>query len=331
MGTVTPLLEVRDLKTYFHTKEGIAKAVDGISFEVNEGASFGFVGESGCGKTTAALSIIKLLPKNGRIEGGQVLFRGEDLTAKSDEEIRMRRWKDVSIVFQGAMNSLNPVMRICKQIVEAIRLHEDISIPEARERVKRLFAQVGLNPALLDQYPHEFSGGMKQRVMIALALACNPRLIIGDEPTTALDVMVQAQILDLLEELRRSLNLATILISHDLSVIFDACERLAVMYCGKIVEIGGAREIYLRPAHPYTRKLVNAFPDLELEKQRKTGKRALGKSIAGDPPNPLDRITGCKFHPRCEWAEPRCVEEEPVAMKVGADHRAFCWKWDRIG
>ena len=230
MGTVTPLLEVRDLKTYFHTKEGIAKAVDGISFEVNEGASFGFVGESGCGKTTAALSIIKLLPKNGRIEGGQVLFRGEDLTAKSDEEIRMRRWKDVSIVFQGAMNSLNPVMRISKQIVEAIRLHEDISIPEARERVKRLFAQVGLNPALLDQYPHEFSGGMKQRVMIALALACNPRLIIGDEPTTALDVMVQAQILDLLEELRRSLNLATILISHDLSVIFDACERLAVMF-----------------------------------------------------------------------------------------------------
>ena len=327
----TPLLEVRDLKTHFHTKEGIAKAVDGISFEVYEGASFGFVGESGCGKTTAALSIIKLLPENGKIEGGQVLFRGEDLATKSDEEIRLRRWKDISIIFQGAMNSLNPVMKISKQITEAIRLHEDISIPESRKRVKGLFTQVGLNPALLDQYPHEFSGGMKQRVMIALALACNPLLVIGDEPTTALDVMVQAQILDLLEDLRRSLHLATILISHDLSVIFDACERLAVMYSGKIVEMGNSREVYTRPAHPYTRKLVAAFPDLELEKQRKTGKRTLGKSIAGDPPNPLGRISGCKFHPRCEWADKRCSEEDPVSMEIGADHHVFCWKWDKIG
>ncbi len=327
----TPLLEVRDLKTYFHTKEGIAKAVDGISFEVYEGESFGFVGESGCGKTTAALSIIKLLPKNGKIEGGQVLFSGEDLAVKSDEEIRLRRWKDVSIVFQGAMNSLNPVMKISKQIAEAIRLHEDVSRQESRGRVKRLFTQVGLNPALVDQYPHEFSGGMKQRVMIALALACNPRLVIGDEPTTALDVMVQAQILDLLEDLRRSLHLATILISHDLSVIFDACERLAVMYSGKIVETGNSQEVYTHPAHPYTRKLVAAFPDLELEKRRKTGTRTLGKSIAGDPPDPLIRISGCKFHPRCEWADKRCYEEDPVAMNAGADHQVFCWKWDKIG
>jgi peptide/nickel transport system ATP-binding protein len=322
-----PLLEVKNLKTYFHTREGTAKAVDGISFHVEAGKSFGFVGESGCGKTTAALSILKLLPAGGKIESGEIFYRGEDLSKKTDEEIRTRRWKDIAIVFQGAMNSLNPVMKISKQISEAILLHESMTLAQARERVSQLFFQVGLNPKYIDQYPHEFSGGMRQRVMIALALACNPSLIIGDEPTTALDVMVQAQILDLLDQLRETRQLGYILISHDLSVVIDSCERMGVMYAGNMMEIGNSKAIFNQPAHPYTQKLIAAFPVIKGSKVR----NKLGKSIAGDPPNPFKTVSGCKFHPRCEWVEPSCSEEDPIPHEVGPDHRVFCWKWDKIG
>jgi peptide/nickel transport system ATP-binding protein len=322
-----PLLEVKNLKTYFHTREGTAKAVDGISFHVEAGKSFGFVGESGCGKTTAALSILKLLPAGGKIESGEIFYRGEDLSKKTDEEIRTRRWKDIAIVFQGAMNSLNPVMKISKQISEAILLHESMTLAQARERVSQLFFQVGLNPKYIDQYPHEFSGGMRQRVMIALALACDPSLIIGDEPTTALDVMVQAQILDLLDQLRETRQLGYILISHDLSVVIDSCERMGVMYAGNMMEIGNSKAIFDHPAHPYTQKLIAAFPVIRGSKVR----NKLGKSIAGDPPNPFKTVSGCKFHPRCEWAEPGCSKEDPIPHEVGLDHRVFCWKWDKIG
>ena len=223
------LLEVKDLKTYFHIKAGVVKAVDGVSFTLDEGKAIGLVGESGCGKTTTALSIMKLLPPEGRIEGGEILFDGVNLVNESDEEIRKKRWKDISLIFQGAMNAFNPVIRVGDQIIEAIRTHEDVSYEEARKRAGELFELVEIKKDLIDRYPHEFSGGMKQRAMIAMALACNPKLVIGDEPTTALDVMIQAQILDLLERLRKEMKMSMILITHDLSVMAETCDYVAVM------------------------------------------------------------------------------------------------------
>ncbi|MFY0543797.1 ABC transporter ATP-binding protein [Brevibacillus sp. H7] len=311
------LLEVRDLKTYFRTKEGVVKAVDGVSFSLQEGEVLALVGESGCGKTTTALSITRLLPPEGEVVGGEVLFRGLDLAKESTQKIRRTRWKDISIVFQGAMNALNPVMKIGDQIAEAVMLHEKTAYDAARKRVKDLLELVEINPERIDQYPHEFSGGMKQRVMIAMALACRPRLIIGDEPTTALDVMVQAQILDLLERLRRDLQMAMILITHDLSVMGETCDKAAVMYGGKIVEYGTVEQILEQPAHPYTQKLVTSFPN-------PYGSREMVSSIPGVPPNLLTPPSGCRFHPRCEHASDTCRISEPPLRQIDSGQVVAC-------
>ena len=311
------LLEVKNLKTYFHIKAGVVKAVDGVSFTLDEGKAIGLVGESGCGKTTTALSIMKLLPPEGRIEGGEILFDGVNLVNESDEEIRKKRWKDISLIFQGAMNAFNPVIRVGDQIIEAIRTHEDVSYEEARKRAGELFELVEIKKDLIDRYPHEFSGGMKQRAMIAMALACNPKLVIGDEPTTALDVMIQAQILDLLERLRKEMKMSMILITHDLSVMAETCDYVAVMYAGKIMEIGRVEKILENPLHPYTEKLIKAFPDIH-------GEKVMVESIHGVPPNLIDPPSGCRFHDRCHCAMEICKIKEPEIIQIEDDHKVAC-------
>lgn len=286
------LLEVDGLRTYFTITKGTVKAVDGVSFNINKGESIGLVGESGCGKTTTALSVIKLLPEEGYIDGGKIIFDGKDITNLTDKELANLRWKEISMIFQGAMNALNPVKRVCDQIAEAILLHENVTKQEAMDRVTELFDLVELDTNLMYSYPHEFSGGMRQRAIIAMALACNPKLIIGDEPTTALDVMVQAQILDLINNLRKKLNMSMIMITHDLSIITETCDRTAVMYAGKIVEIGNTKDVVSNCLHPYTEKLISAFPNIYKE-------RKMVESIPGDPPDLYSPPKGCRFAPRC--------------------------------
>ena len=311
------LLEVNHLKTYFKTSKGMLKAVDDVSFDLNYGEALGLVGESGCGKTTSALSIAKLLPKEGRIVGGEILLEGVDLIKKSEEEIRKNRWKDVSIIFQGAMDALNPVMRVGEQIAEAIVLHDKCSTAEAMKRTEALLELVEIPKARISHYPHEFSGGMKQRAMIAMALACDPKIIIGDEPTTALDVMIQAQILNLLEKLRRELSMGMILITHDLAILGETCDKIAVMYAGKIIETGTVNDIFDRARHPYTQRLIKCFPNVK-------GEKIIPDSIEGFPPNLLEPPSGCPFHPRCEYAWDLCRREMPQAEKVEGIHVVSC-------
>ncbi len=311
------LLEVKDLKTYFKTQEGTLKAVDGISFDLDKGEAMGLAGESGCGKTTAALSIMKLLPANGFIAGGNINFMNQDMSKITGDKLRAIRWRDISIIFQGAMNALNPVKRVGDQITEPILLHEKVEEEEAMKRVKELFELVGINPNRVREYPHEFSGGMRQRVMIAMALACRPKLVICDEPTTALDVMIQAQILQLLKNLQQELELAMIIISHDLSVLAETCDYLCIMYAGKIVERSTAVEVFANPQHPYTRGLIAAFPNIK-------GERKMPASIAGNPPNLINAPTGCRFAVRCYAAQEKCKTEEPPLVEVLPGHFAAC-------
>jgi len=313
----TAILEIQGLKTYFDTRSGIVRAVDDVSIKLEAGESLGFAGESGCGKTTTALSIIRLLPKNGRIVDGHIRYMDRDLTTLKESDIRRIRWKHISIVFQGAMNALNPVKRISWQIAEAIALHDRVDMDEAQGRVDELLELVGINPARKDDFPHEFSGGMRQRVMIAMALACHPKIIIADEPVTALDVMIQAQILDLLQKLKEELDLSMILISHDLSVIAETCDKVAIMYGGKLAETGPCDEVFRDPQHPYTQGLVRSFPDIY-------GPRDLPPWIPGQPPNLLDPPSGCRFHPRCSFAFADCPKEDPALYETGPGHLAAC-------
>ena len=311
------LIEVDHLKTYFDTRSGTVRAVDDVSWKLEKGESLGLAGESGCGKTTTALSIIRLLPKNGRVIDGHIKYAGMDLATVKESELRKIRWKHIAIVFQGAMNALNPVKRVSWQISEAITLHDEVSAEDAESRVKELLELVGINPSRKDNFPHEFSGGMRQRVMIAMALACRPKIIIADEPVTALDVMIQAQILELLQRLKDELDLSMILISHDLSVIAEACDKVAIMYGGKIAEYGPAKEVFLEPQHPYTQGLIRSFPDIY-------GPRDLPPWIPGQPPNLLEPPTGCRFHPRCPLAFPDCQVQEPPLVETSPDHVAAC-------
>ncbi len=316
------ILEVSNLKTYFEIKEGIVKAVDGVNFKLKKGESLGLVGESGCGKTTTALSIIKLLTDNGFVEDGQIIFKGKDISKLTEEEMLSTRWKDISMIFQGSMNALNPVMKVSKQIIESIQLHENVSEKEARERVKELFELVNIDVGLMDSYPHEFSGGMRQRAIIAMALACNPSLIIGDEPTTALDVMVQAQIIDLINDLRKKLEMSMIIITHDLSIITETCDKIAVMYAGKIAEIGTVDDIVFNYKHPYTEKLIKAFPNIY-------GERKMVESIPGVPPNLLNPPKGCRFAARCHKKIGKiCEELDPVLEQTSSsEHMVACHLW----
>jgi peptide/nickel transport system ATP-binding protein len=311
------LLEVKDLKTYFKTQEGTLKAVDGIGFVLEKGQAMGLAGESGCGKTTAALSIMKLLPANGYIAGGSINFMGQDMSKVTGDKLRAIRWRDISIVFQGAMNALNPVKRVGDQITEPILLHENVDEEVAKKRVRELFSLVGINPNRIREYPHEFSGGMRQRVMIAMALACRPKLVIADEPTTALDVMIQAQILQLMKNLQTELDLAMIIISHDLSVLAETCDLLCIMYAGKIVERSTAVEVFANPQHPYTKGLIAAFPNIK-------GDRKMPASIAGNPPNLINAPVGCRFAERCYMAQDVCRKDEPPLIEVLPGHFAAC-------
>lgn len=311
--------EVNNLRTYFFTREGATKAVDGISFKLREGDALGLVGESGCGKSTTALAIMGLVPRPGRTVSGSICLEGIDLLQLKEQEFRRNyRWKRISMVFQGSMNALNPVFKVGDQITEAIKLHERVSDQQAKSRARELIELIGIDADRADNYPHELSGGMKQRMMIAMALACNPELVIADEPTTALDVIVQAQVLRLLGDLRQKLRLSMILISHDLSVVAETCNKVAIMYAGKIVEIGDAVQVYTKPSHPYTQGLMSAFPNLVSEKKELV-------SIPGQPPDLRSPPSGCRFHPRCPYVFDRCRKEEPTYTRTGEGNYAACW------
>jgi oligopeptide/dipeptide ABC transporter ATP-binding protein len=316
-----PLLEVRDLRTHFFTREGVVRAVDGVSFSVDRGRTLGIVGESGSGKSVSALSIMGLIPKPpARIVGGEVLFEGRDLTKLSERELSDVRGAEISMIFQDPMTSLNPTLQIGTQLVETFRRHMDLSRQEARRRAVDLLEEVQLpNPAQrLKDYPHRLSGGMRQRVMIALALSCNPALLIADEPTTALDVTVQAQVLDLLDELRRTHEMAMIFITHDMGVIAEVADDVAVMYAGQIVEQAPVAELFDRPEHPYTEALLGALPQLEDAASRHGRLTA----IPGRPPDLVEPPVGCRFAPRCPFAGEHdgCAEHMPELRELRAGH-----------
>ncbi len=317
------LLDVKDLVIEFETQAGNVHAVEGATFHLDEGEAIGLAGESGCGKTTTALAMMRLLPYNGKIVRGSIRFRGRDLVRVSEMTMQKVRWKDISMVFQGAMNSLNPVQRIGKQIAEPILLHEDVETQEAWKRAADLLELVGISRSRISDYPHELSGGMRQRVMIAMALACNPRIVIADEPVTALDVMIQAQILELLERLRRELDLSMILISHDLSVMAETCDRMAIMYAGKIVELGPTVPVFTDPKHPYTQGLVAAFPDIR-------GPRTMPEAIPGLVPSLITPPKGCVFHPRCKFAMERCTAAEPALTETGGGRSVACFLYPEV-
>lgn len=313
------LLELRDLTVTYRTGSGPVPAVRCVSLSLNAGETLGVAGESGCGKSTIALALLRLLPRSARITG-EVLFDGTDLLTASWGELRAVRWAGASIVFQGAQHSLNPVQRIGVQIAEPIRIHgrggSDAAI---NRRVGELLEQVGLPARRAAAYPHELSGGQRQRAMIAMALACSPQLIIADEPTTGLDVMIQAQVLRLIEELVSDHDIGLILISHDLSVLANSCQRVAVMYAGRVVEEGPGSQVFSDPRHPYTMALAAAFPTVGDPSSRRAP-----RGLAGDPPDPGHLPSGCPFHPRCEHALPQCPDIDVELWDAGADRRAAC-------
>jgi len=321
------LLQVRDLRTQFFTADGIVRAVDGVSFDLAPRETLGIVGESGCGKSVTALSILRLIaPETGRIVGGSIRFAGEEITALSSEEMRALRGSRIAMIFQEPMTSLNPVLTIGTQIAESVVRHMGLPWRAARERAREMLDLVRIADArrCLDQYPHQLSGGMRQRVMIAIALACNPQVLIADEPTTALDVTIQAQILDLMLELKEKLGTAIIMITHDLGVIAETCERAIVMYAGRIAEEATVEELFARPLHPYSRGLQRALPRTDAEDTRLA-------EIRGIVPALNQPIVGCAFAPRCEFATERCRTVQPMLAPFGTGHRVACWEAHRLG
>ncbi|HVL54401.1 MAG TPA: ABC transporter ATP-binding protein [Vitreimonas sp.] len=311
------LLEVTDLDVRFALPSGSVHAVRGVSFGLDDGEALGIAGESGCGKTTTALSLVRLLPSNGRIADGRIELFGIDLARKTERQLARYRWREIAMVFQGAMNALNPVRRVRDQIAEPIEYRLGTSGASARKRAGELLELVGIPKRRGAAYPHELSGGMRQRAMIAMALACDPAIVIGDEPTTALDVMVQAQILELLEELRRDLGLSLLLITHDLSVIAETCDRVLVMYAGMVMEEGPVRRVFIAPRHPYTQKLLSAFPNIRADR------RTL-EVIPGQPPDLRDPPPGCPFAPRCPAAMAVCSEVMPPEVRFDDGVRVAC-------
>ena len=313
------LLTVENLSARYATRAGGVSAVDGVSFTLARGEVLGLAGESGCGKTTLALSLLKLLPENGRITGGKILLEGTDLVPLSEEAIRPLRWRRLAVIFQGAMNSLHPVYRIVDQIREALEACDPgISRKQADDRISELFRLVGLDPALAGRYPHEYSGGMRQRAVIALALACNPDLVIADEPTTALDVIVQDSILRELRSLQRQFGMSMIYISHDIAVLAEVSRRIAVMYAGRLAELGTTMDVFDRPLHPYTAALLASVPSLH-------GPRIRLAALPGEPPDLVHPPSACRFHPRCPRALAQCAERDPVWEDFGGGHFAACW------
>jgi len=319
-----PLLEIIELKAHYATQSGLCRAVDGISFRIGRGENLGLVGESGCGKSTLVKSIIKVFPKNFQIEGGKILFEGKDLVPLSYDQMRKVRWKKISVIPQSAMNALNPVYRVGYQIKEAIMEHENLSHKEAEERITELFALVGIDPRRAEEYPHQFSGGMKQRVNIALALALNPLLIIADEPTTALDVIVQDQIFQRILRIQRKFNCSMLLVTHDISLVAENCDKMAVMYAGKIMEYSDVRHVLNNPYHPYTLGLKNAFPDINRSKDQPL------ISIPKSPPSMIDPPRQCRFCSRCPFSVKICWKEEPEIIEIEQNHFVACHRLDEV-
>ncbi|MDZ7707572.1 MAG: ABC transporter ATP-binding protein [Trueperaceae bacterium] len=323
------LLEVHDLKTYFDTDEGTVKAVDGVSFHIDKGETLGVVGESGSGKSVTSLSAMRLIPQPpGRFAGGEIKFEGQDILKKSEREMRKIRGNEISMIFQEPMTSLNPVYTVGDQIAEAIVLHQGKTRKQAMKLATEMLDLVGIpEPAKrVRNYPHQMSGGMRQRVMIAMALSCGPKLLIADEPTTALDVTIQAQILDLMRQLQREIGMSILFITHDLGVVAEIADRVVVMYAGRAVEEADVNDIYAKPQMPYTRGLLNSIPrvDQAAEAQERL------EAIPGNVPNPLNLPEGCAFHPRCKYMKDACKEAIPPLEDTGAGHMVRCIRWDEI-
>ncbi len=321
------LLEVTDLTTTFHLKAGVVQAVNGIDFLIEEGELVGLVGESGCGKSVSMRSILRIIPQPpGKIESGKILFKGKDLLSLKEDQMRNIRGKEIAMIFQDPMTSLNPVLTIGRQLTETMEEHLQLSNEMAKKRVIELLDLVGIpDPkACLDRYPYEFSGGMRQRAMIAMALSCSPSLLIADEPTTALDVTIQAQVTELVKSLQKDLGMAVIWITHDLGVVARLVERVKVMYAGYIVEKAPVEKLYSHPKHPYTRGLLASLPRLDEETSAEL------ETIPGQPPNQLDLPKGCPFAERCSYQVEKCLEENPMLEEVEKDHYSACWEKDRL-
>ena len=321
-------MEIKGLKTHFFTSEGVVKAVNGISYELEQGETLGLVGESGCGKSVSALSLMRLIPDPpGKTVEGEILFDGEDILQLNTDDMRRIRGSKIAMIFQEPMTSLNPVLTIERQLTETLQTHKGMARQEARREAIDLMVRVGIpDPeSRLKQYPHQFSGGMRQRVMIAMALSCSPRLIIADEPTTALDVTIQAQILELMKSLTAEFGVALIVITHNLGVVARYADRVNIMYAGKIIERGSAQDIYSNPRHPYTVGLLKSVPRLDQPRRSKL------EPIEGQPPDLINLPEGCSFRSRCRWAVDKCVTEVPSLMQAGEEHWSACWQADLLG
>jgi oligopeptide transport system ATP-binding protein len=316
-----PILRVRDLSTQFFTDDGVVRAVDGVSFDLMPGETLGIVGESGCGKSMTALSLLRLVPEPGRVTAGEVLYRGRDVLQMTDDEVRELRGKDVAMIFQDPQSSLNPVLKTGFQVEEAMLAHHQVERRDAARKAVDLLKRVRIPAAerRVKDYPHQLSGGMRQRAMIAMGLANSPSILIADEPTTALDVTVQAQILELVRDLNHELNTAVIMITHNLGVVAGLCSRILVMYAGRIVEEGPVKQIFKNPQHPYTWALLRSLPRVDADRRERL------RSIEGLPPDLIAPPSGCRFHPRCPFREERCYRDDPELEQVGPDQRAACW------
>ncbi len=322
-----PILEVSDLVTRFYTEDGVVHAVNGISYTLEEGESMAIVGESGSGKSVGVLSIMGLIPDPpGKVEAGQALYNGRDLLKLSHSEIRQIRGRDLAMIFQDPMTSLNPVLTIGKQLTEALELHLGMDNEQSSERAAELLRIVGIPDAAdrLKDYPHQFSGGQRQRIMIAMALSCNPSILIADEPTTALDVTIQAQIVELVQRLQAELGMAIIWITHDLGVVAGMVDKVSVMYAGYIIEQGAVRDVYKKTSHPYTLGLLKSIPTIDITEKKKL------YTIEGMPPDLLQEPQSCPFAPRCPFVIDKCLEENPPLTPIASNHLAACWRWEEV-
>lgn len=318
------LIEVKDLKVYFHTDKGIVKSVNEVSFNINEGETIGIVGESGCGKSVTAMSLMKLLPTS-KIEGGEIIFRGKDILKMNEDELMVIRGNEISMIFQEPMTSLNPAFTVGSQIIEGIMIHQDLSKEEAKKKVIDMIKLVEIPRAeeIYNSYPHELSGGMRQRIMIAMALSCNPKLLIADEPTTALDVTIQAQILDIMKNIKEKLNTSIMMITHDLGVVAEMCDKVLVMYAGKIIEVAEVVELFKNPKHPYTIGLLKSKPVLGKNKDKRL------YSIPGQVPNPIGMPDSCYFSDRCEKVCDKCRTQIPPLIELNSGHSIACWLYKK--
>ena len=319
------LLDIKDLVIRYETSDGVVYAVNGVNLQIKKGTTLGLVGETGAGKTTVAKGIMRIIPNPpGRIVSGEILFEGENLLAKDESEMRKIRGNEISMIFQDPMTSLNPVMTVGDQIAEVIAIHQNLDKKGAKEKAKEMLEMVGIPAEREGEYPHQFSGGMKQRVVIAIALACNPQLLIADEPTTALDVTIQAQVLDMMTSLKDKMDTSMLLITHDLGVVAQICDNVAIMYAGEVVEYGNLHEVFKSTAHPYTEGLFGSIPSLTAEVKRLS-------PIEGLMPDPMNLPSGCKFSPRCKYATERCRSEVPPMTDLGGTHCAKCFRAGKEG